>query len=215
MDKYAVLRVSDTGVGMDRDTKENIFEPFFTTKEVGRGTGLGLSMVYGIIKQHDGNIHVYSEVEKGTTFKIYLPLIQKKREEISAPATESLSGGKGETIIIAEDEPKVRESMVLILQDWGYSTIEAGNGEEAVAKFEENRDAVALILLDVIMPLSNGREAYEEIRSIEPSVKIIFMSGYSDDVISKKGILDDGFDLISKPINPGTLMRKIRDVLDR
>jgi len=212
---YAVLKVSDTGVGMDRETKENIFEPFFTTKEMGKGTGLGLSMVYGIIKQHNGNINVYSEVGTGTTFKIYLPLAQTKREAISKPIQTTLPGGKGETIIIAEDEPQVREILRLLLQKNGYKIIEAENGEDAVRKFKENRGTVSLILLDVIMPVKNGREAYEEIKGIEPGIKIIFMSGYTDDIISRKGILEEGFDFISKPINPSTLMKKIREVLDR
>ncbi len=210
---YAELTVSDTGVGMDQGTKGKIFEPFFTTKEVGKGTGLGLSMVYGMIKQHNGNINVYSELGKGTTFKIHLPLVQKKREAIAEPL-QTLPVGKGETIIIAEDERQVRESMRLFLQKNGYKVIKAKNGEEAVSKFKENRGAVSLILLDVIMPVKNGREAYEEIKGIEPGVKTIFMSGYTDDIISQKGILEEGVDFISKPINPDTLMRKIRDVLD-
>ena len=213
-DTYAVLRVSDTGIGMDQATKDNIFEPFFTTKEVGKGTGLGLSMVYGIIKQHNGNIRVYSEAERGTTFKIYLPLAQRKREAISI-ATKTLPRGQGETIMIAEDEPQVRVTMRLILHENGYKIIEAENGEDAVRKFQENRGEVSLIILDTIMPLKNGREAYEEIKCIAPGVKTIFMSGYTADIISKKGILEEGFDLISKPINPDTLLRKIRDVLDR
>ncbi|MBF0560010.1 MAG: response regulator [Nitrospirae bacterium] len=209
---YAVLTVSDAGVGMDQGTKENIFEPFFTTKGV--GTGLGLSMVYGIIKQHNGNINVYSEAGKGTTFRIYLPLAETKRKVISKPI-ETPPGGKGETIIIAEDERQVRKGMKLLLQDNGYKIIEAENGEDAVRKFKENRGAVSLVLLEVIMPVKNGREAYEEIKGIEPGIKTIFMSGYTDDIISRKGILEDGFHFISKPVNPGTLMRKIRDVLDR
>ena len=212
---YAVLTVSDTGVGMDQGTKENIFEPFFTTKEMGKGTGLGLSMVYGIIKQHNGNINVYSEVGKGTTFRIYLPLAQTERETISKPIQTTLPTGKGETIIIAEDDPQVRESMRLLLQKNGYKIIVAENGEDAVRKFKENIGAVSLILLDVIMPVKNGREAYEEIKCIEPVIKTIFMSGYTDDIISRKGMLEEGFDLISKPINPDTLVRKIREVLDR
>ncbi len=211
---HAVLTVSDTGIGMDQETKENIFEPFFTTKEVGKGTGLGLSMVYGIIKQHNGSINVYSELGKGTTFRIYLPLAQKKGEIIPKPV-ETFPPGKGETIIIAEDEPMVRESMKLRLQETGYRIIEAENGEDAVRKFKENRGSVSLVILDVIMPVKNGREAYEEIRGIEPDVKTIFMSGYTDDIISRKGILEEGFDFISKPVNPVILMRKIRDVLDR
>ncbi len=123
--------------------------------------------------------------------------------------------GKGETIIVAEDEPQVRKSMRLILQGNGYKIIEAENGEDAIRKFQEHRSAVSLILLDVIMPVKNGREAYEKIKGIEPSVKTIFMSGYTDDIITKKGLLEEGFDLISKPINPDALLRKIRDVLDR
>ena len=212
-DTYALLKVSDTGVGMDPGTKENIFEPFFTTKEVGKGTGLGLSMAYGIIKQHSGNIRVYSDVGKGTTFKIYLPLA-KTNIEVSSELIQTLPRGKGETILIAEDEAHVRESMRLILQNNGFNTIEAENGQVAVIKYKENSGAVSLILLDVIMPVKNGREAYEEIKDIEPGVKMIFMSGYTDDVISRNGILEEGFDLISKPINPGTLLRKLRDVLD-
>ena len=213
-DTYAILIVSDTGVGMANGIKENIFEPFFTTKEAGKGTGLGLSMVYGIVKQHHGNIRVYSEVGKGTTFKIYLPLAQTKIEEF--PATiHPLPKGEGETILITEDETQVRESIRLILQENGYKIIEAENGQDAVRKFKENRDSVSLILLDVIMPAKNGREAYEEIKGICPAVKAIFMSGYTDDIISKKGILEEGFELISKPINPDALIRKIRIILDR
>jgi DNA-binding response OmpR family regulator len=126
-----------------------------------------------------------------------------------------LPEGKGETIIIAEDEPQVREIVRHLLQKSGYKIIEAENGEDAVKKFKDNRGTLSLVLLDVIMPVKNGREAYEEIKGIEPSVKIIFMSGYTDDIISKKGLLEEGFDLITKPINPETLVRKIREVLDR
>src|SRR5208283_3279187 len=211
---YAVLTVSDTGVGMDRETREKIFEPFFTTKEVGKGTGLGLSMVYGILKQHNGNINVYSEVGKGTTFKLYLPLAQAKRKTISKP-NETLPAGKGESIIIAEDERQVRESMRLLLEKNGYKIIEAENGEDAVRRFKDNIGEVSLVVLDVIMPVKNGREAYEEIKGIEPGIKTIFMSGYTDDIISKNGIFEEDFDFISKPINPDTLMRKISDVLAR
>jgi hypothetical protein len=211
---YAVLKVADTGVGMTNETTEGIFVPFFTTKEVGKGTGLGLSMSYGVIKQHSGNIRVYSEVGKGTTFKIYLHIAQTQIEKIPT-SIQLLPKGKGETILIAEDETQVRESLWLILQDNGYKIIAAESGQDAVRKFKENIGAVALMILDVIMPIKNGREVYEEIKGIRPSVKAIFMSGYTDDIISKKGILEEGFDLMSKPVNPDTLMRKIRDVLER
>jgi nitrogen-specific signal transduction histidine kinase len=211
---YAVLKVADTGVGMTNETTEGIFVPFFTTKEVGKGTGLGLSMSYGVIKQHSGNIRVYSEVGKGTTFKIYLHIAQTQIEKIPT-SIQLLPKGKDETILIAEVETQVRESLWLILQDNGYKIIAAESGQDAVRKFKENIGAVALMILDVIMPIKNGREVYEEIKGIRPSVKAIFMSGYTDDIISKKGILEEGFDLMSKPVNPDTLMRKIRDVLER
>ncbi len=210
--EYAVLTVSDTGMGMDFKTRENIFEPFFTTKEVGKGTGLGLSMVYGIIKQHNGNIKVYSEVGKGATFRIYLPLAQTEEEAISKPI-ETLPKGKGETIIIAEDEPQVRKSIRVFLQGCGYKIIEAENGEEAIVKFRESEATVSLVLLDVMMPVKNGREAYEEIKKLDPDIKAIFMSGYTDDVMSRMGILEEGFEFISKPLNPDTLTRKIREYI--
>ena len=210
---YSVLTVSDTGIGMDLKTTESIFEPFFTTKGVGKGTGLGLAMVYGTIKQHNGYITVYSDVGKGTTFRIYLPLAQTE-EAVSKPI-ETLIRGKGETILVAEDDPHVRKITVMSLQENGYTVIEAENGEEAAKRFVENKDTIAILLFDVIMPLKNGREAYEEIKKLDPDIKAIFMSGYTDDAISRKGILEEGVDFISKPLNPATLMRKIREVLDR
>jgi CheY-like chemotaxis protein len=172
-------------------------------------------MVYGIIKQHNGDISIHSETGSGTAFEIYLPMAEEGRENIFEPKIETPPAGKGETIIVAEDEPQVRKSMRLILQGNGYKIIEAENGEDAARKFKENREAVSLILLDVIMPVKNGREAYEKIRGVEPDIKTIFMSGYTDDIITRKGLLKAGFNLISKPINPDTLLRKIRDVLDR
>ena len=210
----AVLTVSDTGIGMDKKTSDNIFEPFFTTKEVGKGTGLGLAMVYGIVKQHGGSINVYSEFDKGTTFRVYLPMLTNTAKE-GPEAAQPAPLGRGETILLAEDEPQVRKVTSMYLQEFGYNVIEAENGEEAVKKFLENKDTIAIVLLDVVMPVRNGRDAYEEIKKLDPDIKAIFMSGYSDDVISRKGILEEGFNFISKPINPASLMRKIRDVLER
>jgi PAS domain S-box-containing protein len=212
--KYAVLTVSDTGTGMDQKTRENIFEPYFTTKEVGKGTGLGLAMVFGIVKQHGGNIKVYSEPGRGTSFRVYLPMVKTavgERLETDKP----VPSGSGETILIAEDDAQVRKIIRMFLHESGYVTIEAENGDEAVRKFKENMEKTSLLLLDVIMPLKNGREAYEEIRKIKPEAKAIFMSGYTDDIISRKGILADGLEFISKPISPYALMRKVREVLDR
>jgi len=211
---YAVLTVSDTGSGMDHDTMDNIFEPFFTTKEVGKGTGLGLSMVYGTIKQHNGNINVNSEPGKGTTFRIYLPMITDT-EEAEREAARPAPLGRGETILLAEDDTKVRKITRMSLEEYGYKVIEAENGEEAIRRFLDNKDTISIVLLDVIMPLRNGKDAYEEIRKLDPAVKAIFMSGYSDDIISRQGVLQEGFDFIPKPINPDTLMRTIRDALDR
>ncbi len=211
---YAVLSVSDTGIGMDHTIRENIFEPFFTTKEVGKGTGLGLAMVYGMVKQHGGNIKVYSEPGKGTTFRIYLPMITNT-VEVEPEAAQPAPLGGGETILLAEDDPQVREITGMYLREFGYKVIEAENGEEAAKRFLENKDTIAIVLLDVIMPVKNGRDAYEAIKKLNPDIKAIFMSGYTDEIISRKGILEKGFDFISKPINPDAMMRKIREVLDR
>ncbi len=211
---HAVLTVSDTGMGMDHETTENIFEPFFTTTEAGKGTGLGLAMVYGIIKQHGGNINVYSEPGKGTTFSVYLPMVNAAAEE-EPETSRQTPFGSGETILLAEDDARVRKVVKMCLEEHGYNTIEAENGEQAVRMFKENEDKVSMVVMDVIMPVINGREAYRAIKNIKPDVKTIFMSGYTDDIIAKKGVLDEEADFISKPIVPDSLLRKIREVLDR
>lgn len=211
--RYVLLSVTDDGVGMDDKTAKRIFEPFFTTKEFGKGTGLGLSIVYGIIKQHNGYIDVYSEPGKGTTFKIYLPAARHGFEKLERDGGRGPVGGN-ETVLIAEDDVEVRKTTLALLSEWGYTVIEAVDGEDAVEKFGENRDRIRLLLLDVIMPGKNGKEAYEEIRNMRPAVKALFMSGYTADIIQKKGILDPGLHFISKPASPSDLLRKIREVLD-
>jgi two-component system cell cycle sensor histidine kinase/response regulator CckA len=214
----ALVTVSDTGVGMDAKTREKIFEPFFTTKELGRGTGLGLSMVYGIIKQHNGQIHCYSEPGRGTTFRIYLPLLVRAAEPAltreSVPATEKAMQGT-ETILVVEDYEVLRKLAVTTLGDYGYRVIEAVDGDDAVVKFRENRDAVSLVLCDVIMPGKNGREVLEEIRKLSADVKFVFMSGYPAGIIQEKSLLDKQSDIIGKPMPPTALVRKVREVLDR
>jgi PAS domain S-box-containing protein len=211
---YAMLTVTDTGHGMDENTRQRIFEPFFTTKEVGKGTGLGLSMVYGIIKQHNGYINCYSEPGAGTTFKIYLPVIEKETEKAKKEEHITLSGGT-ETILLAEDEESVRRLMKEVLEEDGYKVIEAADGEEAVNKFMENKDRIDILLLDIIMPKMNGREAYERIKRIKPDIKLLMASGYPTDFISQKGIIEEGLNFIAKPMSPTKLLKKVRDTLDK
>jgi PAS domain S-box-containing protein len=212
---YARITVSDSGVGMDAETRKRIFEPFFTTKEVGRGTGLGLSIVYGIVKQHNGFINVYSEVGRGTTFSIYFPLAPS--DELAKPqqAASQYPVGGSETILMAEDDAVVRQLSKTVLEEFGYQVIEASNGEEAVQQYMDNKERIQLLLLDIVMPKRNGKEVYDQIRQIKPDVKAIFLSGYPADVISNTGLLESGSNLIMKPVHPQNLLRKIREELDR
>ena len=212
--KYALISLTDTGAGMDRETREKIFEPFFTTKEVGKGTGLGLSMVYGIIKQHEGYINVYSEPGRGTTFRIYLPLIEAKVEEIKPEVIQPIETGT-ETVLLAEDETAVREFTKKLLEEYGYKVITAANGQDAIDEFKAHKDEIQLVLLDVIMPNRNGKEAYDEIKKIRPDIKVLFMSGYPADIIHKHEIIEKGFAYIEKPASPTKLLRKIREVLGK
>jgi hypothetical protein len=211
---YALISVSDTGTGIDEKTKQRIFEPFFTTKEVGKGTGLGLSIVYGIIKQHNGEINVYSEVGKGTILRIYFPLISPTTEQHVVEAAASPEGGN-EVILVAEDDQEVRRLTRHVLSAAGYTIIEAVDGSDAIAKFLERRQDINLLILDVIMPKKNGKEVYEEIRKLRPGVKVLFTSGYSAEIIHTKGILEEGTDFISKPMQPDELLKKVRESLDR
>ncbi|HNS15150.1 MAG TPA: PAS domain S-box protein [Syntrophorhabdaceae bacterium] len=210
---YALISVSDTGTGMDEATKERIFNPFFTTKEVGKGTGLGLSTVYGIIKQHNGYIEVESEPGRGTTFRIYFPVVHAK-EQTKESLLLTTRGGT-ETILVAEDNLAVRNLTREVLTMSGYKVIEAVDGEDAVQKFIEHGDAIAAMILDVVMPKKNGKEVYEEIGKIRPGIKVIFTSGYTGDIVLDKGIRDDIVDFIKKPLLPDELLLKVREVLDR
>ncbi|MEK7850463.1 MAG: response regulator, partial [Deltaproteobacteria bacterium] len=200
--------------GMDEKTRERIFEPFFTTKEAGKGTGLGLSIVYGIVKQHSGYINTYSEIGKGTAFKIYLPIIKMKEGEIKhEEPVVSVTGS--ETVLMAEDDATVRKLSKTLLETFGYKVIEAVDGEDAVEKFMENKDKIQLVILDVIMPKKNGKEAYDLIRKAESGVKTLFMSGYTADDTKRRGILEEGLDFVSKPISPSAFLKKVREVLDK
>ncbi len=209
---YAVLCVSDTGEGIDGEARVRIFEPFFSTKDVGKGTGLGLSIVYGIIKQHNGDISVYSEPGKGTTFKIYLPLVEENlREEEETVSEIPVEGGR-ETILVGEDNDEVRSLAAHILSLAGYTVISAGNGDEVLEKFHTCNE-IDLLLLDVVMPKKNGKEVFDEIRRIRPDIKVLFMSGYTANIIHQKGVLHDGLNYIAKPLLPDRLLAKIREVI--
>jgi PAS domain S-box-containing protein len=210
--KYALISVSDTGMGMDETTKEKIFEPFFTTKEVGKGTGLGLSIVYGVVKQHNGYINVVSKPGHGTTFNIYLPIVKMKEEEKKAN-TIAAQGGS-ETILIGEDNSSVRELAKEVLEQFGYTVIEARDGEDAISKFEQSAKNIDLVILDVVMPKKNGREVYEAIKMINPEIKVFFMSGYAADILSDKGMYEKKLEYVAKPVSPQELLNKVRTVLD-
>ena len=211
---YALVFVTDTGVGMDEKTKERIFDPFFTTKEMGRGTGLGLAIVYGIIKQHNGNITVYSELGKGTTFRIYLPLIKTTTEEIKVAEVVTMPRGT-ETILLAEDNNDARKFIAVLLVEFGYKIIEAVDGEDAVNRFRAHKDDIQLVILDVVMPSKSGKAARDEIMKIQPDIKVLFTSGYTADIISSKGIQEEGIHFISKPVTPYDLLVKVREILDQ
>ena len=211
---YAMISATDTGVGMTDETIKKIFEPFFTTKEIGKGTGLGLAMVYGILKQNEGFINVYSEPGKGTTFLIYLPLIKTAGMEGRKSFDISYPKGGTETILLAEDDVKLRQLIVIVLEQMGYTVITAENGDDAVAKFRENKDRIQLLLFDIMMPKKGGIEAYEEIMKVMPKVSVLFASGYSSDMLSEKALIKEGAIVISKPMSPQNLLKKVREVLD-
>jgi CheY-like chemotaxis protein len=213
---YVLISVSDTGSGMDEQTKQKIFEPFFTTKEVGKGTGLGLALVYGTVKKHEGFITVYSEPGRGTTFKIYLPLTDQPSEE---PAKTSAfepvyAAGGSETILIAEDDEAIRTMETSILTNAGYNIIAAVDGMDAIRKYTEHKDSIRLALLDVIMPKKNGQDVYKEIAPFALGLKVIFMSGYTEGVFDSGELRGKDVSFLLKPVSPEELLRKIRSVLN-
>ncbi|MDH5203081.1 MAG: ATP-binding protein, partial [Nitrospirota bacterium] len=211
---YALITITDTGVGMEERTKEKVFEPFFTTKEKGKSTGLGLSMVYGTIKQHNGYINVYSELGKGTTFKIYLPITEEKPIEVTKPTEPRMIIRGTEIILYAEDDAHVREFTKSVLEEFGYTIIDAVNGEDAIKKFMEHKDKIEILLLDVIMPKKDGREVYEEISKIKSDIKALFISGYIANTRDVEWALEKKLPVVLKPILPIELMRNIRKTLD-
>jgi CheY-like chemotaxis protein len=211
--RYVMLSVSDTGCGMDKETQAHIFEPFFTTKGPGQGTGLGLSTVYGIVKQSGAYIWVYSEPDQGTSFKIYFPRIEAAANPIACDETSDVLGGS-ETILLVEDDESMRELTRRCLQIGGYTVVDVPNGESAIRTLAQYSDPVHLLLTDVIMPGISGRQLGEGLSLMRPEMKVLYMSGYTADLIAHHGILEPQVALLEKPFTKETLLRKVRKVLD-
>jgi two-component system cell cycle sensor histidine kinase/response regulator CckA len=215
--RFAALSVSDTGIGMDAAVRGRIFEPFFTTKGTGKGTGLGLATVYGIVKQHGGFIQVESEPHRGSTFHIFLPVSQDATPIDHPPLVikdQPVRGGT-ETILIAEDHEGIREMARASLESLGYQILLAHDGEEAVGMFSAHRDSIELVLLDVIMPRRGGPETYEAIKAIKPDVPVVFATGYSSETAALTEMVERGIAVIQKPYSPRLLCRRVREALDR
>jgi PAS domain S-box-containing protein len=214
--RFVMFAVTDTGDGMDESTLERLFEPFFTTKEQGRGTGLGLATVYGIVKQHGGNIWVYSEPGEGTTFKCYFPVAESADEFSEKDESKDPVDLRGdETIMVVEDNESVRKMIVSVLERQGYTVLSAVDGKSCIDKFKSNTGDIELLLTDVVMPDMNGRELFANIKSQSPYTKVIYASGYTDDVIAHHGVLDEGIDFLQKPFSVSNLIGKVREVLER
>ena len=212
---YVQLAVSDSGIGMDAETKGHIFEPFFTTKGMGRGTGLGLATVYGVVSQSNGYIWVYSEIGKGTIFKIYLPLVKGEVQAASPEVSQPQFAHEGETILLVEDEESLRVVTRALLVQHGYNVLEASSGGQGVKIAQEHHSPIHLLLTDVVMPGMNGPNLAEKVAGLHPETKILYMSGYTDHIIGKHGFLESGVLLLEKPYTRGTLTRKVRAALEQ
>ena len=210
---YIQFAMCDTGQGIDSQTTSHIFEPFFTTKAVGEGTGLGLSIVYGIVKQNDGYVWVYSEVGKGSTFKIYLPRCDAIRDEQAHAQKKPAIQGGIETLLFVEDEKELRTLMARILREYGYTVIEGENGVEALTTVK-NHPHIDLLVTDVVMPEMNGKTLSKLLLDAYPKLRVLFLSGYPTKAISHHGIIDEGVEYLQKPFSARTLAHKIRSILD-
>jgi len=210
--QYVMLAVSDSGLGMDEQTRRRIFEPFFTTKPVGKGTGLGLSTVQGIVAQSGGHISVDSEPGRGTTFKIYLPAVAGLAAEMGVPAGVAALGGN-ETVLVVEDMAEVRDYTVTALKAYGYRVIQAENAGEALLVCEREAGRIHLVLTDVVMPNVGGPELAVRLKERRPGIEVLLMSGYTDNAISINGALDEHLHFIEKPFSPDQLAKKVRAVL--
>ncbi|HEY5997055.1 MAG TPA: ATP-binding protein, partial [Candidatus Deferrimicrobiaceae bacterium] len=211
--RYVRMTFTDTGGGMDEDTKARIFEPFFTTKEKGKGTGLGLSTVYGIVKQHDGFVTVDSAPGEGSTFSVYLPAASREAAIVSEAGPEAPTSGGHETVLVVEDEPSIRSLIQELLPPRGYKVLMACDAREALGHAAE-QESIDLLLTDVVMPGMNGRQLYEQVAVRHPGIKVIYMSGYTDEIVSGHGVLIEGARFLQKPFEASTLIRKVRNKLD-
>jgi CheY-like chemotaxis protein len=211
--EYVMLAVSDTGTGMSEDTKAHLFEPFFTTKEAGRGTGLGLATCYGIVRKAGGHIGVYSETGVGTAMKVYLPRAASKGDAAEVTAVAPVARGS-ETILVVEDDNAVRTITLRVLKAQGYNVLEAADGPSALAALESHQGPVQLLFTDVVLPGMGGREVAERVRALRPDMKILFTSGYTDDVILQNKLLEHNVLVLQKPFTPATLAAKVREILD-
>ncbi|NOY82230.1 MAG: PAS domain S-box protein [Kiritimatiellaeota bacterium] len=211
--RYVLISVADTGFGMEEDTLARVFEPFFTTKAVGRGTGLGLAMVYGIVRQHDGMVRVHSEPGKGATFNVYLPEAEQRAAEGNADRPGPAPGGS-EGILVVEDDAGVRRALQGMLRRAGYRLFVASNGAEACELIESHRDEIAMAIVDVVMPGMGGREVYRRLKHAKPELRVLFSTGYSEGAIHTRFILDEGLELFQKPYDGQALLRKVRSMLD-
>jgi len=211
--RYVMITVTDTGVGMDAEVRSHIFEPFFTTKEAGKGTGLGLATVYGVVKQSGGYIWVYSEAGKGASFKILLPCVDESAVEVKLGSDREESPRGSETILLVEDESSLRKLVSQLLRTWGYTVLEASHGEEAINMARIHPGPIDLLLTDVVMPAMSGRELAKRLVPLRDGIKILYMSGYTDDTILQHGVLDPGTALLQKPFSQETLSRKVHEAL--
>ncbi len=212
--KYVLLSVSDTGVGMNAATLDHIFEPFFTTKEMGKGTGLGLATVYGIVRQHEGFLNVVSEPGRGSAFLVYFPTSLEVQEVPKPPRTNHARGGR-ETILLAEDNEALQELIVRTLEGLGYRVIAVSNGEEAVREFNANHSKISMVILDVVMPVLDGTEAYLQMREIRPDLPVVFATGHSTESVLLGSLVKEGAAFLQKPYPLSDLSRIVRDLLDR
>jgi CheY-like chemotaxis protein len=213
--RYIMLAVSDTGAGMDEPTKDRIFEPFFTTKDPGKGTGLGLAMVYGFIKQSGGHINVYSEPGLGSTFKMYLPEVEALPTSRELPPNSEKMPHGNETILLAEDDNAVRSLTRRVLQTFGYTVLEAAHGSEALRLAEKYAGPVHLLVSDLVMPEMGGRQLAERVVALKPDIKVLYLSGYTADAVVRHGVLESEIAFLQKPFTPSVLARKVREVLDQ